>query len=159
VLSSPSQGTTGCSRLDVKTQGCKTPEIEVRDDVPFGMLMYWSSVGPMLSVRQLRSHRNNLICQALENGFIKSNLFPESCCKVHVVSQSTVIKIHTHPNRLNTNCGRCHWHHCTRRCCNWRTRPPLKLCVECCRMSSTSFRRTPELESMARSWSTTPSIT
>ena len=83
MLSSPSQGTTGCSRLDVKTQGCKTPEIEVRDDVPFGMLMYWSSVGPMLSVRQLRSHRNNLICQALENGFIKSNLFPESCRKVH----------------------------------------------------------------------------
>ena len=58
-------------------------EIEVRDDVLFGMLMYWPSVGPMLSVRQLRSHRNNLICQALENGFIKYNLFPESCCKVH----------------------------------------------------------------------------
>ena len=61
MLSSPSQGTTGCSRLDVKTQGCKTPEIEVRDDVLFGTLMYWSSVGPMLSVRQLRSHRNNSV--------------------------------------------------------------------------------------------------
>ena len=68
--------------------------------------MYWSSVGPMLSVRQLRSHRNNLICQALENGFIKSNLFPESCRKVHVVSQSTVARFtYTSKKHPNTNCG------------------------------------------------------
>jgi hypothetical protein len=42
---------------DTRLQGT---EDGVQDDVLFGMLMYWSSVAPMLSMRQLRSHRNIL---------------------------------------------------------------------------------------------------